>query len=181
MASYRDKHNPEGLHFLGSGGSKSFLGCTIIVCMLLIVWAAFTGGPLGRAINILLSLIIIAAAAAAWPKSILLDQRGLTQRHGTGKRLLEWSDLGRIEQSTEFGLPLRKGRFPTQTLRIRSKDGRTSVVHTPRHTDFHRFVFEIQRHGVKLPEELGHITAPNVSRLTSAKEPMPEGLRRRWP
>ena len=179
MASYRDQHNPEALHFLGAAGSKSILACTILVCLLLIVWAAFTGGPLERTINIVLALLVMAAAAAAWPKSILVDQRGLTQRHGSGRRLLKWSDTGSIEMSSEFGLPLRKGRFPTLTLRIQSKDGRTSVLYTPRHTDFHRFLFEIQRHGVKLPEELGHITAPNASRLTSAKEPMPENLRRR--
>ncbi|MBA3975657.1 MAG: hypothetical protein C0504_15740 [Candidatus Solibacter sp.] len=167
------------MHFPGSAGSKSFLTATLFVCVLLIVWAAMTGGVLGRTVNIVLAGLVICAALAAWPKAILLDQRGLTQHRGTGKQLLEWSETGAIELSPEFRLPPRKGKFPTMTLRIVSKDGKQSVVHTPRHTDFHRFLFEIQRHGVKLPAELGHITAPNVSRLTSAKEPMPENLKRR--
>jgi hypothetical protein len=153
----------------------------LFLCFLLIVWAVFGGSPLVRAVNFLLVAAVAGMAVAAWPKSILLDQKGLTQRHGTGNRLLEWKDAGSVEMTTEFGLPLRTGKYPTRTLRVRSADGKTCVVHTPRHTDFHRFVFEIQRHGVKLPEELGHITAPNLSRLTSAKEPMPEGLKRRWP
>lgn len=179
MASYRDQHNPEALHFLGSAASKSFLALTILICLLLIIWAAVSGGTLSAMLNLLMALLVIAASAAAWPKSILVDQRGLTQHHGTRKRLLEWSDAGAAELSSEFLLPLRSGRFPTRTLRITSKDGKTKVVHTPRHTDFHRFAFEIQRHGVKLPAELGTVTAPNLSRLTSAKEPMPDGLRRR--
>lgn len=179
VASYRDKYNPEALHFPGSAESKSFLSATVFVCVLLIVWAALTGDVLGRTVHILLAGAVICAAVAAWPKAILLDQKGLTQHHGTGKHLLEWSEAANIEMTPEFRLPLRKGRFPTQTLRITSKDGKVSVLHTPRHTDFHRFVFEIQRHGVALPEEFGHITAPNLSRLTSAKEPMPENLKRR--
>lgn len=134
-----------------------------------------------RTASIVLSLAVASLAIAAWPKEIVLDQEGLTQHHFSGKRLLAWKDVGSIELTTEFRLPPRAGRLPTQTLRVTSQNGRTFVEHTPRHTDFHRFVFEIQRHGVKLPEELGHITAPNLSRLTSAKEPMPEGLHRRWP
>lgn len=181
VASYRDKYNPEALHFLGSVASKSFLGGAIFLCVLLIVWAALAGEAVGRTVHMLLSVMVIAAAVAAWPKSILLDQKGLTQHRVSGSRLLEWKDVKSIELTTEFKLPQRAGRFPTKTLRLASEDGKTFIEHTPRHTDFHRFVFEIQRHGVKLPEELGLITAPNLSRLTSAKEPMPEGLRRRLP
>ena len=181
MASYRDKYNPEALHFPGSAASKAFLAVVLFLCLLLIVWAAVSGSLLQRMLNTLLAVAVAGMAAAAWPKSILLDQNGLTQHHGTGKRQLAWQEAGSVEMTSEFGLPLRGGRYPTRSLRVRSRDGKICVVHTPRHTDFHRFAFEIQRHGVKLPEELGHITAPNLSRLTSAKEPMPEGLHRRWP
>lgn len=181
MGSYRDKYNPEALHFPGAGAAKSFLACTILVAALLIIWAAFTGSLVDRTVNVSLALVVIAVSIAAWPKSILLDQEGLTQHGLTGKRMLAWKEIGSIELTSEFHLPQRSGRFPTQTLIAGSIDGNVRVHHTPRHTDFHRFTFELQRHGVKLPEELGHITAPNLSRLTSAKEPMPEGLRRREP
>jgi len=179
VASYRDRYNPEALHFPGSFAAKSYLSGVVFCCICLIVGLALIGTTLDRMLNIPLLLAVIAVSVAAWPKEILLDQGGLTQRHGSERRLMEWSDVGQVLVTSEFRLPLRRESFPTLTLRIVSKDGRHVVVQTPRHPDTHRFAFEIQRHGVKLPEEWGHITAPNLGHLSSAKDPMPEGLKRR--
>ncbi len=179
MASYRDRYNPEALHFPGSFASRTFLTCAVFFCVCLIVGLALIGTMLDRTLNIALVFVVIAVAVAAWPKEILLDQRGLTQRHGSQRRLMAWNDVGLIQVTSEFRLPLRRKSLPTLTLRVISKDGRHIVEHTPRHPDTHRFTFELQRHGVKLPEEWGHVTAPNLGHLSSAKDPMPAGLKRR--
>lgn len=181
MASYRDQFNPEALHFPGSFASRCFLACAIFFCGCLIIGLVAIGTALDRTLNITLVTLVILLCIAAWPKEILLDQAGVTQRNLLGRRLLNWHDAGRVEIVSEFLLPLRRASLTTATLRVTSKDGRRRVLHTPRHDDRHRFAFEIQRHGLALPEEMGHITAPNLSRLTSAKEPMPEGLHRREP
>ncbi len=179
VTSYRDKYNPEALHFPGSFVSRTFLTCSIFFCVCLLVGLALMGTTLDRTLNIAFVLVVVGLALAAWPKEILLDQRGLTQRHGSERRLLAWEDVGVVELTSEFRLPLRRETLPTVTLRVKSKDGRHTVVQTPRHPDTHRFAFELQRHGAKLPEELGHVTAPNLGHLSSAKDPMPEGLNRR--
>ncbi|HNY41277.1 MAG TPA: hypothetical protein PKJ41_12820 [Bryobacteraceae bacterium] len=178
MASYRDQYNPEALHFPGSFASRSFLACAIFYCICLIIGLAVIGTTLDRTVNIALVAVVLLLCIAAWPKEIVLDQAGVTQRHLLGRSLLRWHDIERVEVSSEFLLPLRHGRLATSTLRATSNDGRHRVLHTPRHTDRHRFAFELQRHGLALPPELGHITAPNQSRLTPAREPMPDGLHR---
>lgn len=181
MASYRDQYNPEALHFPGSFGSRCFLACAIFFCVCLILGLAVVGTALDRTLNIALVALTVLLCIVVWPKEILLDQAGITQRGLLGRRRLSWQDAGRAEIVSEYLLPLRHGALATETLRVPSKDGRCWIRHTPRHDDRHRFAFEIQRHGVTLPEEMGHITAPNLSRMTSAKEPMPEGLHRREP
>jgi len=176
VASYRDQYNPEALHFPGSFASRCFLTCAIFFCACLILGLAVIGTTLDRTLNIALVALVVALCSAAWPREIVLDQDGVLQRHPWGRRALKWHDVDRVEVSSEFALPLRRGSAATAALRIISKDGGPKVIHTPRHTDRHRFAFELQRHGVTLPPELGHITAPNLSRLTSAKEPMPDNL-----
>jgi hypothetical protein len=169
------------LHFPGSFPSRAFLACAIFFCFCLIACLAAIGTTLDRTLNIALVAVVLCLAVSAWPKEIMLDQSGLTQRHFSGRSLLAWHEVDRVEVSSEFRLPLRRKSLATLALRVTSKDGKHVVVHTPRHPDTHRFAFELQRHGLVLPTELGLVTAPNQSRLTSAKEPMPEGLKRRWP
>lgn len=181
MTSYRDQYNPEALHFPGSFASRCFLACTIFFCVCLIVGLAVIGTTLDRTLNVALLALVIILCSSAWPKEIVLNQAGVTQRHLWGSHLLGWQDVELVEIRPEFALPLRRGALATATLRITAKGGRHRVLHTPRHTDRHRFAFELQRHGLTLPAELGHVTAPNLTRFTTAKEPMPEGLRRRWP
>ena len=179
MASYRDQKNPEALHFPGSLASRSFSAGAIFFCLGIIAGLAWIGSQFDRTVVVAIVFLVVLMAMGAWPKEILLNQNGLTQRRMGIRHLVAWQNVGSVETGTEFRLPFRAGRFPTRTIRVTSKDGRQVVLHTPRHTDLQRFIFEVQKHGIALPHELSQIGAPSQVRLSSAKDPMPENLRLR--
>ena len=88
-----------------------------------------------RAISILMSLAVLAAIVIATPKTIVLDQNGIRQRHFLGgERSIAWDDIAWV----------RRG-WRTGTIYVKSKNGGLPVRFSTMHVGKSRFEQEVRK------------------------------------
>jgi hypothetical protein len=145
VASYRDKYNPETIHFPAELTSKFLILVGWGLCLLCAVGCMLTHQPLVRT---LLELVFLAAVSVflmrCWPADLRIELRGLSS-HWLWKRrtFIPWGDVDSAQPQTKRLGPLGRVEYYV----VRGRNG-LQIAHTDRHADRERFVFELKRHGV---------------------------------
>ncbi len=145
VSSYRDRRNPEVVHFPGSLRAIATLGLCGSLAAALFALAAATGPPamrLGFGAPLLLVLIAI---ARMWPRRISLGELGVWQYgiFGRQKYMIAWDDMAPAQESVELRIlsaQARTGFAANRTVVLHSASGQLRIVHTPRHSDRERFL-----------------------------------------
>lgn len=155
MASYRDRQNPEILHFPGKWSTKLLISIGLVILAFCAAASIFDFQGLSQALFDA-SIIITAALflLACWPTELTLDPGGIRRNKAlrVGTVQLPWKEIASAKPGRELGgewaaaIGLR-----TDTLVLRGASLPLRIVHTPRHTDRARLLLELSQHGVPAP------------------------------
>ncbi|MBI5281131.1 MAG: hypothetical protein HY858_05560 [Candidatus Solibacter usitatus] len=153
MASYRDRRNPEAVHFPGSLTTKIMATVGLFICLLLAILAITSPEKhwMWLLDTVLLSVVVL-LLVWTWPAEIITDQHGIRTRRFLGllSSHISWHEVGRITTVQEFGgLGARLG-LGAECLVVAARTGTVTIVHSPRHPDRRRFLLELKQHGVNL-------------------------------
>ena len=158
MASFRDRRNPEAVRFPGDFGPKLLIIVglfTDIVCTVA-EWFS-TRSHTDKAPEVVALVLFTVLLLRCWPHEIVVDQYGVhsLSPFGVGGRHIPWSEVALVRPAFELGAGwAARLRLRTDTLEIYSSDSRHKVVHTPRHPDRQRLLFELKQRGVEISAEL---------------------------
>jgi hypothetical protein len=145
VASFRDRYNPETIHFPAGLTSKFLILVGWGVCVLAAIACLLTHQPAWRTI---VELVFLGAIAAflyfCWPQDLRIELRGVAGVGLMRKRtFIAWSEVELAKPETRHFGPWARVEYYV----IGSKNG-VRIRHTERHPDRERFVFELKRHGV---------------------------------
>lgn len=146
MASFRDKYNPETIHFPAGLASKAMIVFGWGMNAVLAVGCVFTHQPILRTIVEVVFLILVSLFLLwCWPPDLRIELKGVSSRWLFGKKkYIDW-------KSVKWAGPVvvvASGYFRTDEYRVVANDG-SVIAHTDRHPDRERFVFELRRKGVQ--------------------------------
>jgi hypothetical protein len=145
VASYRDRYDPETIHFPAALSSKFLVICGLFVNAVTAAGCLLTHQSRERTVIELsalggLSLLLI----LAWPRDLRIELRGVASHWLLGRRVfIPWAEVAEARRADRVIGP---GRRVLYRYVVAAADGRR-IVHTARHPDRERFVFELQRHG----------------------------------
>lgn len=146
MASFRDRYNPETIHFPAGLASKALIvfgwGLNAIVA----IGCLLTHQSVVRTIVELIFLIAVSVFLLwCWPPDLRIELKGVSSRWLFGrKKYIDWKSV----QSARPVAVVASRFFRTDEYRVVSTGG-VVIAHTDRHPDRERFVFELRRKGVE--------------------------------
>lgn len=139
VSSYRDPQNPELVHFPGTIASFSTLGACAAVCIFIL--AVLVAGSADWTRNIFgpLTCAVLAAVYRAWPRRIILGEKGAWQCNILGRKsfMIAWNEMAPPRTDVELGWlsgAPREGFAANQTIVLESATQPRRVVLTPRHS-----------------------------------------------
>lgn len=145
MSSYRDRLNPELVHFPGRLASYSVLGACAVACLFML--AVLAAGEAGweRGVFGPLTCAVLAAVYRAWPRRITLGERGAWQCNILGRKsfMIRWNGMAPPRTGVELGWLLskpREGFAANRTAVLSSLTHSRKVVLTPRHSGHDHFL-----------------------------------------
>lgn len=144
MASFRDRYNPETIHFPADLTSKFLIPGGILLNVVLALACLITHQPLWRTIAEIVSLFAVSVVfLLCWPPDLRIELRGVSSRWLFGRReFIEWKDV-----KSAYPVTRRILGVTLEAYVVESNSGK-KVVHSERHDDRERWVFELRRHGV---------------------------------
>ncbi|MGC8884443.1 MAG: hypothetical protein ACP5UT_16550 [Bryobacteraceae bacterium] len=144
MASFRDRLDPELLHFPGRWRTRILIGAGLLVNALTALLCWWFESPAPRPLEAELGLLAALSLwmAACWPREILCGPAGVGQRQWLGLRRVRipWDEVLAVEPYEEFGGAGK--RFGIECSALRVVSNRHEIRHTPRHPDPDRFLRE---------------------------------------
>jgi len=142
VPAFRDLRNPEVIHFPGAISSMVALSLCAFLAALILIAAVWEGSPAERIAWGAPPLAVLWLIQRAWPRQIVLGERGVWQYNIFGHRkfMIAWDDLRDPEPTGEIGRRQRLGVFTNQAIRLASKTSRRRITHTSRHDDSERFL-----------------------------------------
>jgi len=150
VSSFRDRFNPEAVHFPAKIRSKVLIVCGAVAMVLSTLPSYWVEQPLRQTlIDSALLVVGLAFLFSAWPDYLQTDQFGVSQQSPFPHRrvFIAWKDVASIDVKSQLGGLLLKLGIKGDALVVYSSEGR-KVTHGPRHPDRPRFVHELEIHGV---------------------------------
>ncbi len=150
VSSFRDRFNPEAVHFPAQIRSKAMIVCGVLLSVLSTLPSYWVEQPLRPVIiDTAILFAVLAFLLSAWPSSLRTDQFGVSRDSPFPYRrvFIAWRDVASFETKVVYGGFLSSLGIYSEALIVYSTDGR-KVVHGPRHPDRARFVHELELHGV---------------------------------
>lgn len=150
VSSFRDRFNPEAVHFPSHFRPKLIICCGAFVCLLSLAPAYWVEQPVSdRLTDTVLVLMVLLICFLAWPSSLTTDQFGISRRYPLPFRraFIPWKEVASVEEKAPRSGLLAVLGIRSDKLIVYSMDGR-SIAHTPLHGDRARFKHELKLHGV---------------------------------
>lgn len=150
VSSFRDRFNPEAVHFPSEIRRKVLIvcGCAfILLCLAPTYWVEQPLQPV--IIDTVLAAAAIVFLVCSWPSSLVTDQFGVSEKSVfPGKSVfIAWKDVASVEHFRKFGGFLSYLGIDNEALAVYSSGGKR-IVHGPEHTDRSRFLHELGIYGV---------------------------------
>ena len=155
VASFRDRYNPEAVHYPAIIRSKVLIVCGALLMVLSVLPTYWVEQPLQPVlIDTALAVAGLSFVLLAWPDYLKTDQFGVSQESPFPHRrvFIRWKDVASVDSKREYGGFLSGLGVESEALVVYSSEGR-QVVHGPRHPDRPRFVHELEMHGVVIEAE----------------------------
>jgi hypothetical protein len=154
VSSFRDRLNPEAVHFPAKIGSKVLIVCGAVVMVFCALPGYWVEQPMRQTlIDSALAAVGIGFILLCWPNYLKTDQFGVSQQSPFPHRrvFIPYKDVASVEVKPEFGRILSGLGIDGEALVVYSSEGR-KVTHGPRHPDRPRFLHELEIHGVTRTE-----------------------------
>ncbi len=154
MSSFRDRFNPEAVHFPASLRCKALIIAGALISLLCLIPAYWVEQPIqARAIDTALVILALSFLSLAWPADLMTDQFGLSSKcpWPHKRAFISWKEVASVERKLGYGGRLKGLGIASEFLIVYASDGR-KLAHTPLHGDLGRFEHELEMHGV-VPEQ----------------------------
>lgn len=156
VSSYRDRLDPEVVHFPGSFASRTLLAVVAFLCVATVPVILMFGYGWLNWVHAGLVVILLAVIVGTWPRRICIDDVAVSQFTLFGKRhhFIRHEDMAPVvftpELRTLAWMTPRRASWTNVVMRSTLENKR--IVHTPRHSDRDRFLSELHRRGATIEE-----------------------------
>jgi hypothetical protein len=150
VSSFRDRFNPEAVHFPASIQCKALIFSGALLVLLCLVPTYWVEQPIeARAIDTALVILALGFMLLAWPADLITDQFGLSSKSPWPHKraFIAWKEVASVERRLAYGGRLSGLGIAGDFLIVYGADGR-KLVHSPLHGDRARFEHELGIHGV---------------------------------
>lgn len=155
VSSFRDRFNPEAVHFPSTFRAKVLIICGVLLVLLSLL-STYYVEP--RTLIVVIDTILCAAAVAflvaCWPDSLRTDQFGVWRESVFPFRrvFVPWKEVASVEEKKVHRGFLSSHGIDNNALVVYSSDGKR-IIHGPEHSDRPRFLHELSINGVEVHAE----------------------------